>query len=49
MTLVMNQLLDFKLTEIVYGGEKDQKPTEIQEEDNVAFWCCAPLFNIEDE
>ena len=49
MTLVMNQLLDSKLTKIVDGGEKDQKPIEIQEEDTLALWDCAPLFSIEDE
>ena len=49
MTLVMNQLLDSKLMEIVDGGEKDQKPIEIQEEDTMDLWDCAPLFSIEDE
>ena len=49
MTLVMNQLLDSKLTETVDGGDKDQKPTEIQEEDTLSLWDCAPLFSIEDE
>ena len=46
MTLVMNQLLDSKLTEIVDGGEKDQNPTKMQEEDTLALWDCAPLFSI---
>ena len=49
MTLVMNQLLDSKLTKTVDGGEKDQKPTEIHEEDTLALWDFAPQFDIEDE
>ena len=35
MTLVINQLLDSKLTETSEEKEKDHEPTEKQEEDNL--------------
>ena len=49
MTLVMNQLLDSKLTETVEEKEKDHEPTETQEEDTLVLWDYVSMFNIEDE
>ena len=49
MTLVMNQLLDSKLTETVDEKEKDHEPTETQEEDTLVLWDCVSMFDIEDE
>ena len=49
MTLVMNQLLDSKLTETVDEKEKGHEPTETQEEDTLVLWDCVSMFNIEDE
>ena len=43
MTLVMNQLLDSKLT------EADNQPTEKQEEDALVLWDCVSLFDTEEE
>ena len=48
MTLVMNQLLDSKLTETVDEKEKVNEPTETQEEDTSVLWDCVSMFNIED-
>ena len=49
MTLVMNQLLDSKLTEIVDAKEKGNEPIETQEEDASVLRDCVSMFNIEDE
>ena len=49
MTLVMNQLLDSKLTETVEEKEKDNEPIETQEEDTLVLWHCVSMFNVEDE
>ena len=43
MTLVMNQLLDSKIT------EADNQPTEKQEEDALVLWDCVSLFDTEEE
>ena len=43
MTLVLNQLLDSKLT------EADNQPTEKQEEDALVLWDCVSLFDTDDE
>ena len=48
-TLVMNQLLDSKLTETVEEKEKYHEPTENQEEDTLVLWDCVSMFNIEYE
>ena len=37
MTLVMNQLLDFKLIETKEEKGKDHEPTETQEEDTLVY------------
>ena len=49
MTLVMNQLLDSKLTETGKEEEKDHEPTEKQEEDTLVLWDCVSMFDMEDE
>ena len=49
MTLVMNKLLDPKLTETVDEKEKSHEPTETQEEDTLVLWDCVSMFNVEDE
>ena len=49
MTLVMNQLLDSKLTETSKQEEKDNQSTEKQEEDTLVLWDCVSLFDIEEE
>ena len=49
MTLVMNQLLDSKLTENEDEKGKDHEPTETQEEDTLAVWDCGSMFKFEDE
>ena len=49
MTLVMNQLLDSKLTETEEEKGKDHEPTETQEEDTLVLWDCVSMFNMEDE
>ena len=49
MTLVMNQLLDSKLTETGEEEKKDHEPTETQEEDTLVLWDCVSMFNMEDE
>ena len=48
MTLVMNQLLDSKLTKTGEEKEKDHEPTETQEEDTLVLWDCVSMFNMED-
>ena len=49
MTLVMNQLLDSKLTETEEEKGKDHEPIETQEEDTLVLWDCVSMFNMEDE
>ena len=49
MTLVMNQLLDSKLTEADDEEEKGNKSTEIQEDDAMVLWDCVSLFDTEEE
>ena len=49
MTLVMNQLLDSKLTESDNEEEKNSKPTKKQEDDALVLWDCVSLFDTEDE
>ena len=40
MTLVMNQLLESKLTETDKEEEKDNQSTEKQEKDTLVLWDC---------
>ena len=47
MTLVMNQLLDSKLTEDSDEEEKGSKTIEKQENDTMFLWDCVSLFDIE--
>ena len=49
MTLVMNQLLDSKLTEANDEEEKGNKSTEKQEDDALVLWDRVSLFDTEDE
>ena len=49
MTLVMNQLLDSKLTEADDEEEKGNKSTEKQEDDALVLWDCVSLFDTQDE
>ena len=49
MTLVMNQLLDSKLTESDNEEEKNSKPTEKQEDDALVLWDRVSLFDTEDK
>ena len=49
MTLVMNQLLDSKLTETGKEEEKDNEPMKKQEEDTLVLWDCVSMFDIEEE
>ena len=49
MNLVMNQLLDSKLTETVDEKEKGHEPTKTQEENTLVLWDCVSMFNIEDQ
>ena len=49
MTLVMNQLLDSKLTEATDEEEKGNKSIEKQEDDAMVLWDCVSLFDTEDE
>ena len=49
MTLVMNQLLDSKLTEADDEEEKGNKSTEKQEDDAFLLWDYVSLFDTEDE
>ena len=44
MTLVMNQLLDSKLTETVAEEEKAHGPEEAQEENTMVLWDYAPML-----
>ena len=45
MTLVRNQLLDSKLTEIGKEEEKDNEPMEKQEEDTLVFMGLCLMFD----
>ena len=45
MTLVMNQLLDSKLTTADEQEEKHNQPIEKQEEDVLVLWECVSLFD----
>ena len=49
MTLVMNQLLDSKLTETGKEEEKDNEPMEKQEEDTLVLWDYVSMFDTEEE
>ena len=49
MTLVMNQLLDSKLTKTNNEEENDNQPTEKQEEDALVLWDCVSMFDTEEE
>ena len=49
MTLVMNQLLDSKLTEVDEEEEKGNKSTEKQGDDALVLWDSVSLFDTEDE
>ena len=48
MTLVMNQLLDSKLTEDNDEEEKGGKATEKQENDAMVLWDCVSLFDTKE-
>ena len=47
MTLVMNQLLDSKLTEDSDEDEKNIKTIDKQEDDTMFLWDCVLLFDTE--
>ena len=47
MTLVMNQLLDSKLTDDNDADEKGNKTIEKQENDTMFLWDCVSLFDTE--
>ena len=49
MTLVMNQLLDSKLTKANDEEENDNKSTEKQEDDAMVLWDCVSMFDTENE
>ena len=49
MTLLMNQLLDSKLTEAYDEEKKDNKPTEKQEDDALVLWDCVSMFDTLEE
>ena len=49
MTLVMNQILDSKLTEANDEEEKGSKSTEKQEDDALVLWDRVSLFDTEEE
>ena len=49
MKLVMNQLLDSKLTETGKEEEKDNQSTEKQEEDTLVLWDCVSMFDTKEE
>ena len=49
MTLVMNQLLDSKLTKTDKEEENDSQSTEKQEEDALVLWDCVSLFDTKEE
>ena len=49
MMLVMNQLLDSKLIETNKEEEKDNEPTEKQEEDTLVLWDSVSMFDTKEE
>ena len=49
MTLVMNQLLDSKLTEANDEEENDNKSTEKKEDDSMVLWDGVSMFDTEKE
>ena len=49
MTLVMNKLLDSKLTKADDEEEKGNKSTDKQEDNALVLWDCVSLFDTEDE
>ena len=49
MTLVMNQLLDSKLTEVDDEEEKGNKSIEKEEDDALVLWDCVSLFDTKEE
>ena len=49
MTLVMNHLLNSKLTEADDEEEKGNKYTYKQVDNTLVVWDCVSLFDIEDE
>ena len=49
MNLVMNQLLDSKLTETVVEEEKAHGPEEAPKETTMVLWDCAPMLGLENE
>ena len=49
MTLVMNHLLDSKLIETDNEEEKDNRPTEKQEDDALVLWDCISMFDTLEE
>ena len=49
MTLIMNQLLDSKLTKDDEQEEKNNQPIEKKEEDALFLWDCVSLFDTEEE
>ena len=49
MTLVMNQLLDSKLTEVNDEEENNNESTEKQEDGAMVLWDCVSMFDTEKE
>ena len=49
MTLVMNQLLDFKLTEPVVEEEKANEPKEAPEGTTMVMWDCMSTLGLDEE
>ena len=47
MNLLMNQLLDSKLTKTVVENEKTHMLEEEREETAMVLWDCAPMFGLE--
>ena len=49
MTLVMNQLIDSKLTDPMADKEKIHELEETPEETTMVLWDCAPMLGLEEE
>ena len=49
MTLVMNQLLDAKLTELEVEEEKANESEETHEETTMVLWDCVPTLGLNGE
>ena len=49
MTLVMNHLLDSKLTETGKEEEKYNQSTEKQEEETLVLWDSVSIYDIEED